>query len=107
MKTLQRACFAFLAVSLTTAIAAAADTPGYVRVTLTKAWSSSTEPFHIWLQDVPDGRQTCSNTSEFRLAKAQGDIYRMLTSAQLGNRTVQLQYTCSGTVANITGVRMK
>jgi len=104
MKSIKYSSLLFLAASLAAGAAAAADTTGYVKITQTKAWTN--DDFHVNMEDVAAGRQTCGNNFEFRLAKAQGEIFRSLTAAQLSGRPVQLQYSCTGTVAYISGFRM-
>lgn len=105
MKNLKLSMLAFLTAGLLSSFASAADTAGYTKVTQIKAWTNG-DASHIYTENTVDGRHTCDNFNEFRLAKSQVDIFRMLTAAQLGGRAVRLQYTCSGTTANITGVRM-
>jgi hypothetical protein len=106
MKSLKASFLAFLAVSLSAAVVSAANTGGYVKVTQLKAWTNS-DAFHVYLEDVSNGRHTCANTPEFRLAKAQLELFRLLMAAQLSGKTVQVEYSCSGTTANISGVRMQ
>lgn len=104
MKAIKYSVLAFSLVSLLAGAVAAADTPGWVKITQTKAWAN--DDFHVNLENVPDGQQTCSNSFEFRLAQSESEMFRALTAAQLAGRTVKLQYSCTGSKAYISGVRI-
>lgn len=80
------------------------NTVGYVKISDLKAFSNY---ISIYLKDGQTQNCATSSNTRFQSDTAQPHITSFLLTAFTSGKGVRFQYTCSGTTAIVTGVRLQ